>query len=263
MEVPVEELSTSGCPTAPDTAATAWTPLGNGIEHAWFAFDPPPATGCPRLDVVRVDPSIATFQAYTEHLHGRGQKTAQEWCGIQGSTVVTNLGMYHPDGRHVGYQAVNQEIDQPVIAEDYRSVFLAAPGRATILDFEGSDLSEESKSWSIVSQNLRLIKAPGKNVWSNPNRKWSEAALGMDGQGRILLLHTRAALSMTELNERLLKLPLDLRHAMHLEGGPEASLSICAPGFSMHVAGGFESGFSGDDSRVQWPLPNVLTVTPG
>ncbi|MFL6246152.1 MAG: hypothetical protein ACJ74H_09015 [Thermoanaerobaculia bacterium] len=64
---------------------------------------------------------------------------------------------------------------------------------------------------------------------------------------------------MHDFNRRLLALPLDIRQAMHLEGGPEASLSIHVPGIDL--CGSYETGFLEDESnREQWPLPNVLGV---
>jgi len=48
---------------------------------------------------------------------------------------------------------------------------------------------------------------------------------------------------------------------MHLEGGPEASLSIHADGVDLDLAGSYETGFWPDDSNVrQWPIPNVIGV---
>lgn len=254
-----------GCPASPDTPVGAWTTLAPGVEHAWFRFDPPPELGCNRLDVVRIDPSKAHMVAYLEHVDGLGSRTARDWCGRDGSIVVTNLGMYHPDGRHVGYQRRGDVVDPSEVASDYRSVLVSGPRKpglpgADVVDLEGSPA--DLVDWDFVSQNLRLIAEPGRNMWAEQDRRWSEAALGQDGAGRILLLHTRAAFSMAELNRRLLALPLDVRQAMHLDGGPPASLSICAPAFELDVAGGFETGVFGDSEVGQWELPNVLAVVP-
>jgi hypothetical protein len=66
---------------------------------------------------------------------------------------------------------------------------------------------------------------------------------------------------MREFNELLLKLPLDVAGAMHVEGGPEASLSIHTGGLDLDLAGSFETGFRPDDSNEQqWAIPNVLGV---
>jgi hypothetical protein len=103
-------------------------------------------------------------------------------------------------------------------------------------------------SHDLVVQNLRLIAGGRQDVWATSEKKWSEAALAVDG-------------TMRDFNQLLLRLPLDVQQAMHLEGGPEASLSIHAPGIDLDLSGSYETGFLEDDSnREQWPLPNVIRV---
>jgi len=112
-----------------------------------------------------------------------------------------------------------------------------------------------------VAQDLRLIRAPGHNRWAPSGRRWSEAALAMDGNGRILFLFSRSPCSMDELNRRLLSLPLDIRRAVHAEGGPEASLSVHAGGVDLDLCGSYETGFwENDGNSRQWPIANVLGV---
>ena len=66
---------------------------------------------------------------------------------------------------------------------------------------------------------------------------------------------------MAEWNRRVLALPLHVTAAMHVEGGPEASLSLCTATPPLHLSGSFETGFWPDDSnKRQWPIPNVLGV---
>jgi hypothetical protein len=66
---------------------------------------------------------------------------------------------------------------------------------------------------------------------------------------------------MRELNRLLIASPLRIQRAMHLEGGPEASLSIHAGGLDLDLCGSFESGFWENESNsLQWPVPNVLGV---
>ena len=83
--------------------------------------------------------------------------------------------------------------------------------------------------------------------------QWAEAALGEDTRGRALLIYCRAALCMYEFNEILLKLPLDLVAAQHLEGRRQARFWLS------------ESVGSG----LAWPrrmnpgplLPNVIGIS--
>ena len=113
-------------------------------------------------------------------------------------------------------------------------------------------------------QNLRLIKqvnGQGVNVWRNRPKRWSEAALAADSKGRLLFVFCRSPFRMAVLNKILLGLPLQIVRAMHLEGGPEASLTIRAGGVKLDLAGSFETRFNENDkNRAQWRLPNVLGV---
>jgi hypothetical protein len=115
-----------------------------------------------------------------------------------------------------------------------------------------------------VVQNLRLIKrvdGKGKNVWPDQPRRWSEAAIAMDDHGRLLLIFSRDPWSMADFNRAVLALPLGVERAMHVEGGPEASLSVRAGETRLDYFGGYETGFmENDDNDRAWPIPNVLGV---
>lgn len=237
--------------TPPDT----WTPIAPGIEHAWRRFEPPPEIGCNRLDVVRVDPKLAPIRALTRSELGGRARTAMAWCEQQGAVVTINAGMFDVDFvSHVGFLRDGAHTNQALWRDDYRSALVWEPGGARIVD----DLKADRPEATGISQNLRLIAGPGRSVWTENGRRWSEAALAQDEQGRLLLLHTRAAFSMAELNRRLLAMPLGVTHAMHLEGGPEASLAICALGHRLERMGSFETGFAEDNNVESWPLPNAL-----
>src|SRR5262249_21698109 len=111
-----------------------------------------------------------------------------------------------------------------------------------------------------VIQNLRLIRAPGRGAWGAQARRWSEAAVAVDKTGHVLFVFSRAPHSMFEFNRILLSLPLEVTAAMHVEGGPEASLSIRGP-LKLDLNGSYETGFVENDSvGQQWEIPNVLGV---
>ena len=61
-------------------------------------------------------------------------------------------------------------------------------------------------------------------------------------------------------NEKLLSLPLGIVRAMHVEGGPEASLSIHAGGVDLDLCGSYETGFYDHTNTRLWAIPNVLGV---
>ena len=63
---------------------------------------------------------------------------------------------------------------------------------------------------------------------------------------------------------RILASPnLEMASAMHVEGGPEASLYVSVGGAVVREMGSYETGFmANDDNHDFWPIPNVLGVVP-
>ena len=93
-------------------------------------------------------------------------------------------------------------------------------------------------------------------------KQWSEAAIGEDKHGNILFIHCKSPYSMHDFNQCLLKLPIDIVSAQHLEGGPEASLVLNHPGKKLFLNGSYETGFNENDKNQHlWPLPNVFGIT--
>lgn len=253
--------------------AAPWRALAPGVGYATFstkgagAF--PLAVADSRLHVIRVDPRRALLRALTTSGLGGKPKAARRWVADEKLVAAINLGMYQNDHRtHVGYLRVEKHLNARRWVRAYRSVLLFGPRKRglpalQVVDWRpGASVGED---YQVVSQNLRLIASAdgrrGRGVWSRQAKRWSEAALGVDGQGRLLLIFTRAPFSMWELNRFLLGLPLGIVRAMHLEGGPEASLSLRGAGVRRDLCGSYETGFRLDDTnREQWPLPNVLGV---
>jgi len=169
--------------------------------------------------------------------------------------------MYQGDHlTHVGYLRHGRHLNSKRWVAQYSSLLAVGPDRASILDRGGS----RPESPTLV-QNLRLIRSrdgkTGEGTWSPQPKRWSEAALAMDREGNLLFIFTRVPFSMWELNRLLLGLPLGIVRAMHLEGGPEASLSVHAGGVHLDLCGSFETGFFPSDLNTDhYALPNVLGV---
>lgn len=232
-----------------------WKPLQAGVELAVF----------PRsLYVVRIDPARAKLRAGLASEAG-APRTAGQWCRTQNYAVAINMGMYQRDHRsNVGYLRNGKHLNNKAW-NDYRAVLALNPSDKKLPPLVWLDLDPTKKPdldhYGIVVQNLRLIAAPGRNVWAKNDRQWSETAIATDSKGRLLFVFSRPPYTMRDFNRKLLELPLGITAAMHVEGGPEASLSIHVPGFDLDLCGSHETGFLPNDSnREQWPLPNVLGV---
>jgi hypothetical protein len=194
-------------------------------------------------------------------------RTAADWCRSKGLAVAINLGMYREDKRtNVGHAHGPGHVNNARWVASYKSALAFGPLRSgappvTMVDLDEASAKGRLADYGSVIQNLRLIRGPGRGVWAAQERRWSEAAVAIDSAGRVLFIFSRRPHSMNELNRRLLALPLAIVAAMHVEGGPEASLSIHAGGVELDLNGSYETGFNeNDDERAQWPIPNVLGV---
>ena len=235
------------------TASIAWQPIQPGVEMAVVAAPAGP------LHVVRIDPRHARLQVALAS-EGAGRHTAADWCTKAGLAVAINLGMFQNDGRsNVGYLRHATHLNNPRW-NAYRTVVALSPG-VVWRDLDRTPGTADLVGYDVVVQNLRLITTARKNAWSPSAKRWSEAAIAIDAKGRLLFLFSRAPYTMHDFNELLLRLPLDVAGAMHVEGGPEASLSIHTATVNVDLSGSYETGFNENDANpTQWPIPNVLGV---
>jgi hypothetical protein len=239
-------------------AAPAWKTVQPGVEYAVVGDG---------LHVVRIDPRRAPLRAVMASSGDRKKRTAGQWCRERKLAVAINLGMFRDDNlTNVGHARAPGHVNNPRWSTKYKTALAFGPTQAALpaavmLDIDTPGAMDRQAAYATVIQNLRLIRAPGRGVWAAQDRRWSEAAVAADGSGRVLFLFTRKPYSMQALNAKLLALPLGITAAMHVEGGPEASLSIHAGGVDVDLNGSYESGFNeNDDEAAQWPIPNVLGV---
>ena len=106
-----------------------------------------------------------------------------------------------------------------------------------------------------------MISFGKKRGWPQEDEAHGAAAVAMDGDHRVLFIISPTPLSIHDFILTLLRLPIDIRYAMYVEGGPEASL---------HILSGSErrtfSGTCGADPSVYderdpvCPIPNVIGI---
>lgn len=242
-----------------------WIEFGGGLELGRF---PLPGLGAPsaQVQVLRVDPRRWELTLHGLRSGESGGYTAREWSRREGLAAAINAGLYQEDYRtHSGYMRA----DDTVFSRGTNGYLSAAafdpvdpkdpPFR--IFDLDDDPLTAILPRYRRVVQNLRMIKRPGENRWSPQERRWSEAALGEDREGRALLIFCGAPLPLDRLIDALLALPLDLVAAQHLEGGSQAQFFVAAGGQAIELVGGYEGIFPAPDpSRPAWPIPNVIGV---
>ena len=252
-------------PAMSSAAPPAWKAVQRGVEYAALDAGATPADG--RIHVVRIDPKQASLVAVMASAGDRKPRTAAAWCRERKLAVAINLGMYRDDGlTNVGHAHAPGHVNNAHWSEKYKSALAFGPNRpglptAEMVDLDTSGSEAALAAYGTVVQNLRLIRGPGRNVWGKQQRRWSEATVAADKTGHILFIFSRRPYAMNDWNDKLLALPLGITAAMHVEGGPEASLSIHAGGVDLDLNGSYETGFNENDGEnAQWPIPNLLAV---
>ncbi len=249
--------------------ALPWVAHGPGIETVELALVASPDKGDGVLHVVRVDPKVAQLRFVLAAVEGVDAQPASTWVEREKLAAAINAGMYLPDFKTTtgycrdGETVVNGKWNK------HQSAFAFGPKEpglppAILIDLDAAGSREKLSHYRSVVQNLRLIKGDGVNVWPPQPRAWSEAAVAMDRPGRVLFLFSRTPLSMKDFGDKLLALPLGIVRAMHVEGGPEASLSLRLGETRLDLMGSYETGFQETDgNQKQWPIPNLIGVVPG
>jgi hypothetical protein len=242
-----------------------WKKIAVGLQVGEFKAPQKSISGDSKITIIKINPNYYSFKLLCAKEHGLAAMTVKDWCHKFELIGGVNAGMFQTDFlSNVGYMKNVNHINNPRISSKYLSVFAFNPvnqnnSPAQIFDTDEEKINDVIKNYNTVIQNLRLIKRPGKNRWSKQSKMWSEAALGEDRQGNILLIFCRSPYSMHDFNNNLLKLPIDIVCAQHLEGGPEASLYFRYKGIEIEKCGSFETFFNeNDQNNSAWNVPNIL-----
>jgi len=249
------------------SADIVWVTLDSGLEYGTGMVVDDPEYSDGTIHVLRIDSKYWDFKLLTAKTVEES-RTAKQWAETNSLSAVINAGMFMDDGlTNVGYMKTSTGYNSKRIPKDFQSVLAFSPVASgnvpeiRMYDRKKELLKELVKKYNVVIQNLRLIKRPGKNVWSPKVRRWSESAIAQDGKNRILFIFMRTPLTMPDFNRLLLSLPLDIRCAQHVEGGPEASFVVNHPKLQLSLFGSYETDFIEADTNDRlFPLPNVLGI---
>lgn len=255
----------------PCMASDVWQSIAPGMELGKFAASRPSSSGDSRIIILRIDPNRWSLEFVGLSLDdGSSGQTARQWSKAHGLKAAINAGMFGTDySTHIGYLRFRNHVNNDNV-NAYQSVAAFDPRRDglpyfRIFDLDSPGISMQSilKDYASAVQNLRLIKRPGQNQWTQQEKTWSEAALGEDESGRILFIFCRSPYSMHDLNNELLGLGIGVVAAQHLEGGPQAQLYINTGEKEFEISGSHGTLFRDDnDISTAWPIPNVLGVRP-
>ena len=245
---------------------STWRRLDTGLSLAEFATAPGAGNGNDKITVLRIDPAYYAFKLLCASQLGDVKMTAKEWSQKFHLTAAVNAGMYQEDGlTSVGYMKNFDHVNNPRLGRDkavlaFNPIDSGVPS-IQLIDRDCQDFNTLRLKYRTLVQSIRMISCEQQNVWTQQPQKWSTVAIGLDQEGRVLFLFCQAPRSVHDFIEILLSLPISIRNAMYLEGGPQASLYLSSNGVELAKSGVGESAFAGNESVLfAWPIPNVIGI---
>lgn len=254
-------------PAAPPATAIAggWRELEPGLDLGTFAAPGGATRDDGLVRVVRIDPKRFTLRLLSASAPGEGSPwTARQWARRHGLVAAINAGMYQADHRtSVSLMRTAGHVNNPRLTRD-RAVLAFDPRDAAlppvqIIDRECQDFETLRGGYGTLVQGIRMVACDGRNVWAPQPRAFSTAAIGVDGAGRLLLLHGRSPWTTHDFIDILLALPIDLRSAMYAEGGREAQLYVAAGDIELELVG-LPEGHGDGPVPAARAVPNVIGV---
>jgi uncharacterized protein YigE (DUF2233 family) len=250
------------------TPSRAQESSGITVERYRAPVAPEVAAGDRRITIVRVDPARFELRFLTTMHHGEA-RTLPEWVRDFELAGGINAGMFLPGGRPLGHMQFRGEVWSARRPRNHEAVIafdpLSRPGRAFAIGGAGcgEDLDAMRTSFGSLLQARRLLVDCAGRPTRWQTARYSAAAIGVDRDGRVVLVHSRTPYRMAVLARMLAAEELGIRGLAYMEGGPEASLVVSHGSARVREIGSWEDGFNlNDDNRVFWDLPNVIGFAP-
>lgn len=261
---PGDPPGTRGAGGSEAAPGSAWTTLEAGADLGIFP-GPGAAPGDGKIWVLRLDPKRFELRLVNASANDSRPRTVRSWALGAGAVAAINAGMFQTDGlTSVGLMRTRSHENNPRRNARYKAILAFDPVRpdlppVRILDVACGELDGLLPAYGTLIQSIRMISCDRKNVWAPAPKRWSAAAIGVDGAGRALFIHARSPWPVHDLVDALLALPIDLRRAMYVEGGPEAQLFVKAGGRELERLGALEGGAE-RDGGLAWEVPNAVVA---
>ncbi len=244
-----------------------WREIEEGLMMGEFEPIPRPGAAAVKILVIKVDPRKFAFRLMAASEHANRKWNVKEWCERHQLMGAFNAGMYAKDGfTSVGLMKNFKHVNNGRLNK-YNAVLAFNPVDSSvpeiqIVDRECQDFASLRGKYQTFVQSIRMVSScDQQNVWSQQSMAWSTLALGLDKSNKVLIIFCQQQISVHDLIDMLLKLPISLHNAMYLEGGPQASLYLATPKTVIERHGNWEAAGDGHTSiQVAWPIPNVIGI---
>lgn len=244
-----------------------WRALRPGLEFATLNGGPYCRRGSSQIAMLRLDPERVRVRA---HHYGQAPERRPldvvEWRRVTGADAVFNAGQFLPDWSYMGLLVCGGHVVSQRLHPTFKAALVAGPfdgGREVrVLDLESEPLDPDHLRWREVAQSLMLFDRSGQIRVRHTDRVANRTAVGEDRRGRLVVFTTEGGYTLDDFARLIQKSPLQISHAMSMDGGNEAQLCVDAGGFRYASIGGMNrDAQAGGGAGVEVPLPAVVSVS--
>jgi uncharacterized protein YigE (DUF2233 family) len=220
--------------------------------------------GSADIAVLRVDPSrvglkVLHFTRQPDHR----PLSLPEWQKRVQALAVFNAGQYYPDLSYMGMLVSDGEVVSSRPHPSFRAALVAAPGRgpkdAKVLDLNQVSLETARDEWREIAQSFMLFDEQGRRRVKKTEQVANRTVVGQDRRGHLVIVTSEGGYTLWDFAELLQRGPLQLTHAMSMDGGHEAGLCVVAGRFRYGTFGRWTDNHPPDGAV---PLPAVVAIMP-
>ncbi|OFY29574.1 MAG: hypothetical protein A2275_16090 [Bacteroidetes bacterium RIFOXYA12_FULL_35_11] len=247
-----------------------WKSLSEGLDYAEIKAPVYSRVNDNLITALKINPKFYKFELASSSENDSVEYTVQDWCALKGLTAGINACMYKlkQDQTSMGFMKNYNHYNNPEFRHVYRAMLAfnridnSVP-EFMIIDLDHDDWKHLAPKYNTFVQNIKMVDANGKrSSWKKKKGlRSSMVVMATDADNNVLFLFTRSPYSIDVFSSMLLSLPLDIKRAAYLEGGPESSFYVNTKDTLVEKVGSYVyPGWTTDLNKEFRKLPNIIGV---
>ena len=249
-----------------ESRALHWREIAPGLEFAVLRGEPYCRGGSAGIAMLRLDPEQVRLRVHHFTTQGSSRPfDIVEWQRRTHALAVFNGGQFYPDYRYMGLLASGGRWISRRAHPDFQALLVAdrrdaGGGGAHVLDLAATRVPPDSLRWNEIAQSFMLFDSSATVRVKRSERIAKRTVVAEDRHHRIVVLVSEGAYTLTDFAWILLHSPLQITHAMSMDGGHEALLTVDCGNFRYASFGPWPGEHEDPAGDAGTLLPAVITV---